>query len=127
MSCQVQINTISLLRKNNVIDDFSKEGRNKILDIVKFEELNDKYTKLAKMKYPNLKIEDNQLLFSIDKIEATDVARSRYWRDAKYTIQWAVPNKELFAKIQIEFDKVQEKLNQQDVNVNEDKLAELFH
>ena len=123
MSCQVQINTISLLRKNNVIDDFSKEGRNKILDIVKFEELNDKYTKLAKMKYPNLKIEDNQLLFSIDKIEATDVARSRYWRDAKYTIQWAVPNKELFNKIQIEFDKAQTKTDEETTEATEFSLV----
>jgi LysM repeat protein/bacterioferritin (cytochrome b1) len=105
MSCEVQINTIDLLQKKNIIDDFSRDGRNRILKIIDFEKLNDKYTQLAKIKYPNLSILDGQLLFTIDEIEATDYSRLKYVRDVKYKTAWAVPNKELFDKIQIEFDK----------------------
>jgi len=126
MSCQVQINTIDLLQKKNVIDDFSREGRNRILNITEFEKLNDKYTQLAKIKYPDLPMLDGQLLFTIDEIEATDVSRSRYWRDAKYKTAWAVPNKELFDKIQIEFDKVQAKLNEPEPKIGPDGQYRLF-
>ncbi len=105
MSCQVQINTISQLKKKNVIDDFSFDGVNRILNLTTFNQLNEKYTQLAKIKYPNLVLGDGTLLFSINKVENIDSSRSTYWRDAKYTTYWAVPNKEAFAKLQIEFDK----------------------
>ena len=55
--------------KKNVIDDFSKEGRNRILLSLTFDELNEKYTELAKLKYPNLVIDSGELLFSIEEFE----------------------------------------------------------
>lgn len=111
MSCQVKINTIDLLKKKNVIDDFSKEGRNRILLPLTFDELNKKYTELAKLKYPNLVIDGGELLFSIEEFESVDPSWSRYGRDSKYTTRWSIPNIELFDKIQVEFDKVQAKVD----------------
>jgi hypothetical protein len=109
MSCQVQINTINQLRGKDIIDDFSSEGINRILNIAKFNELNEKYTMFAKRKYPNLILDDNELLFSINEVDNTDSSRSTYWRDANYKTYWAVPNKNAFAKLQVEFDKAQQK------------------
>lgn len=112
MSCQVQINTIELLQKKNIIDDFSKEGRNRIISLIDFNKINDKYTLLAKTKYPELVLGNGDLLFTVDKVESLDVARSTSRRDAKYNTYWAVPNKEAFDKIQVEFDKAQTKTDE---------------
>lgn len=90
MSCQVQINTINQLKSKNIIDDFSLEGKNKILNTIEFDKLNEKYTQFAKAKYPNLVIPDGELLFE------TDITDNE---------KWAVPNKNLFAKLQVEFNK----------------------
>ena len=114
MSCQVQINTINQLKSKNIIDDFSFDGLNRILDRAEFDKLNEKYTAFAKAKYPNLVVPDGELLFSINVVENEDWSRSTYRRDAKYRTYWAVPNKDLFAKLQVEFDKVQQKLNEPD-------------
>ena len=105
MSCQVQINTINQLKSKNIIDDFSFDGLNRILDRTEFDKLNEKYTAFAKAKYPNLVVPDGELLFSINVVENEDWSRSTYRRDAKYRTYWAVPNKDLFAKLQVEFDK----------------------
>ena len=126
MSCQVQINTIDLLQKKNVIDDFSKDGRNRITNLSEFGKLNDKYTQLAKVKYPNVQLGNGQLLFSVDEIESTDSRRSTYWRDAKYKTYWAVPNVEAFDKVQVEFDKAQEKVNKPDSQMDPDGQYRLF-
>jgi len=115
MSCEVQINTIRTLKKKNVIDDFSENGRNRILNIIEFDKLNNQYTEYAKKKYPNLVLEDGQLLFSVDRVETKDSSRSTYRRDAKYTTYWAVPNKTEFDKLQVEFDKAQEVVNKPDL------------
>ena len=109
MSCQVQINTINQLKGKNIIDNFSLDGLNRILDREQFDKLNEKYTKFAKAKYPNLVVPDGELLFSINAIENEDWARSTYRRDAKYKTYWAVPNTSLFNKLQVEFDKAQQK------------------
>ena len=87
MSCQVQINTINQLKSKNIIDDFSLEGKNKILNTIEFDKLNEKYTQFAKAKYPNLVIPDGELLFE------TDITDNE---------KWAVPNKNLFAKLEYE-------------------------
>jgi len=105
MSCQVQINTINQLKSKNIIDDFSFDGLNRILDRAEFDKLNEKYTAFAKAKYPNLVVPDGELLFSTNVVENEDWSRSTYRRDAKYRTYWAVPNKDLFAKLQVEFDK----------------------
>jgi LysM repeat protein len=109
MSCQVQINTINQLKGKNIIDNFSLDGLNRILDREQFDKLNEKYTEFAKAKYPNLVVPDGELLFSINAIENEDWARSTYRRDAKYKTYWAVPNTSLFNKLQVEFDKAQQK------------------
>lgn len=93
MSCQVQINTINQLKRKNIIEDFSLDGKNKILNTIEFNKLNEKYTQFAKAKYPNLVIPDGELLFETD---TTDNEK------------WAVPNKSLFDKVQIEFNKGQD-------------------
>lgn len=98
MSCQVQINTINQLKSKNIIDDFSLEGKNKILNTIEFDKLNEKYTQFAKAKYPNLVIPDGELLFE------TDITDNE---------KWAVPNKNLFAKLQIEFNKGRDPESQQ--------------
>ena len=109
MSCQVQINTINQLKGKNIIDNFSLDGLNRILDREQFDKLNEKYTEFAKAKYPNLVVPDGELLFSINVIENEDWLRSTYRRDAKYKTYWAVPNITLFNKLQVEFDKAQQK------------------
>ena len=126
MSCQVQINTINQLKSKNIIDDFSFDGLNRILDRAEFDKLNEKYTAFAKAKYPNLVVPDGELLFSINVVENEDWSRSTYRRDAKYRTYWAVPNKDLFAKLQVEFDKVQQKLNEPDPNIDPDGQYRLF-
>jgi LysM repeat protein len=126
MSCQVQINTINQLKSKNIIDDFSFDGLNRILDRAEFDKLNEKYTAFAKAKYPNLVVPDGELLFSINVVENEDWSRSTYRRDAKYRTYWAVPNKDLFAKLQVEFDKVQQKLNEPDPNIDPDGQYKLF-
>jgi len=108
MSCQVQINTINKLKEKKIIDDFSAEGRNRILDLYQFNTLNDKYTQLAKIKYPNLVLGDGQMLFSVEEVENKDISRSTYWRDATYKTFWAIPSVDAFNKLQVEFDKAAE-------------------
>jgi len=83
MSCQVQINTINQLKSKNIIDDFSFDGLNRILDRAEFDKLNEKYTAFAKAKYPNLVVPDGELLFSINVVENEDWSRATYRRDAK--------------------------------------------
>ena len=126
MSCQVKINTIDLLKKKNVIDDFSKEGRNRILLPLTFDELNEKYTELAKLKYPNLVIDGGELLFSIEEFESVYPSWSKYGRDTKYTTRWSIPNIELFDKIQVEFDKAQVKEDKPKPQVDEDGQYRMF-
>jgi hypothetical protein len=126
MSCQVQINTINQLKGKNIIDNFSLDGLNRILDREQFDKLNEKYTEFAKAKYPNLVVPDGELLFSINAIENEDWARSTYRRDAKYKTYWAVPNTSLFNKVQVEFDKAQEKVNKPDSQMDPDGQYRLF-
>ena len=109
MSCQVQINTINQLKEKNIIDNFSLDGINRILDREQFDKLNEKQTAYAKAKYPNLVVPDGELLFSINVNENVNWLKSTYWRDDKFKTYWAIPNKELFNKLQVEFDKAQQK------------------
>ena len=84
MSCQVQINTINQLKEKNIIDNFSLDGINRILDREQFDKLNEKYTAYAKAKYPNLVVPDGELLFSINVNENVNWLKSTYWRDDKF-------------------------------------------
>lgn len=93
MVCQVQINSIKYLEKNGATDDVRR-----IINEDKFNELNDKLTQLAEQKY-GLKT-DGAKLFSMNTSEHIDPWRSTYWRDAKYRILRAEPNKPLFDRLQ---------------------------
>ena len=93
MVCQVQLNSIKYLEKNGATDDVRR-----IINEERFNELNDKLTELAEVKY-GLKT-DGTKLFSVNMSEHVDPSRSTYWRDAKYRILRAEPNKQLFDKLQ---------------------------
>lgn len=93
MVCQVQLNSIKYLENNGATDDVRR-----IINEDKFNELNDKLTKLAEQKY-GLKT-DGAKLFSVNMSEHVDPWRSTYYRDAKYRILRAEPNKPLFDRLQ---------------------------
>jgi len=93
MVCQVKLNSIKHLEKNGATDSVRR-----IIDLDKFEELNDKLTKLAEVKY-GLNTYGGKL-FDVNMSEHIDPWRSTYYRDAKYKVYRAVPNDQLFARLQ---------------------------
>ena len=93
MVCQVQLNSIKYLEENGATNDVRR-----IIDQDLFDKLNEKLTVLAEVKY-GLKT-DGTKLFSVNMSEHIDPYRSTYYRDAKYRILRAVPNEQLFNKLQ---------------------------
>lgn len=93
MVCQVKLNSIKHLEKYGATDSVRR-----IIDLDKFEELNDKLTKLAEVKY-GLNTYGGKL-FDVNMSEHIDPWRSTYYRDAKYKVYRAVPNDQLFARLQ---------------------------
>jgi LysM repeat protein len=92
MFCEAKVNSIKYLVNKGAIDDVRR-----IVDTELFDRLNEQITKYAQTKY-NLDT-NGSMLFSINMSESIDRARSRYWRDAKYTIYRAVPNDVLFEEL----------------------------
>lgn len=89
MVCKAKINSLQFLRNKDLINDV-----NKILNEQAFDKMNEDLTRYAEAKY-GLNTE-GELLYSKKVVNQTDYARSRYWRDAKYTIVFAEPNDVLF-------------------------------
>jgi len=89
MVCKAKINSLQYLRDKNIINDV-----NKILNLPAFDKANLELTRYAEAKY-GLPTE-GRLLFSKKEAGQTDAARSRYWRDANYTITFAESNDLLF-------------------------------
>jgi len=119
MVCQVQINSIKYLEKNGATDDVRR-----IINESKFNELNDKLTQVAEQKY-GLKT-DGAKLFSVNTSEHIDPWRSTYYRDAKYKILRAEPNKPLFDRLQELFNsRPQDPMMMRDVPVqSEEEIIE---
>ena len=93
MVCQVKLNSIKHLEKYGATDDVRR-----IIDQDKFDKLNDQLTQLAETKY-GLKTNGGKL-FSVNMSEHVDPSRSTYYRDAKYKVYRAVPNEQLFERLQ---------------------------
>jgi LysM repeat protein len=93
MVCQVKLNSIKYLEKNGATNDVRR-----IIDQDLFDQLNDKLTLLAETKY-GLNTNGGKL-FSVNMSEHVDSARSTYYRDAKYKVYRAVPNEQLFERLQ---------------------------
>ena len=89
MVCKAKINSLQYLRNKNLINDV-----NKILNEPAFDTMNKQLTRYAEAKY-GLNTE-GKLLYSKNIVNQTDFARSKYYRDAKYTITFAEPNEILF-------------------------------
>jgi len=93
MVCEVKVNSIRFLQNNGAIDDIRT-----ITNLNRFEELNDKLTRVAIEKY-GLNT-GGQQLFAVNTSELTDRKGSRYWRDNKIDIKRAIPNDRLFDELQ---------------------------
>ena len=79
------------------ITDKITDDVRKILDRERFDELNDQLTELAVVKY-GLDTQGDKL-FGVNISEQIDPRTSRYWRDDQYKIYRAIPNENLFEKL----------------------------
>ena len=93
MVCQVQLNSIKFLQDKGATNDVRR-----IINEDLFNKLNDQLTALAETKY-GLKTYGSKL-FSVTVSEHIDPGTSRYWRDTKYKIYRAVPNEQIFNRLQ---------------------------
>lgn len=94
MVCEVRVNAIKYLQKKEATDDVRK-----IIDTVKFDELNQSLTELAVDKYG---LETNgQLLFDKTSKKILDERNSTYYRDTTFKVERAEPNVALFDQLQI--------------------------
>ena len=96
MTCNVRDNTINSLKNKGLINDSMV-----IQNLPVFNSYNDRYTKLAKEKYG---IENENLLFSIQKITVSKATPHPYYREDKVTIYKAIVNTALFDKLQERFN-----------------------
>jgi hypothetical protein len=93
MVCQVQVNAIKFLKDKGATDDVRR-----IINEDLFNQLNDKLTALAEDKY-GLQTYGGKL-FSINMSEHIDPRTSTYRRDTKYKIYRAIPNEQMFNRLQ---------------------------
>ena len=91
MNCKVKENVI-----NHFIDEGAINELRKVIDIRKFEALNDEMTEKIKLEY---NIETNEKIFNLQKQSVKLLRGHSYRRDNIATFFRAIPNEKIFNKI----------------------------
>ena len=94
MLCNSKENSIKFLAARGATNDVRK-----VIDQVKFDELNDQITKLAETKY-GLKTMGAKL-FSIAYEQTRYLKDTPIYRESTYTVPRAIPNEPLFKQLDI--------------------------
>jgi len=92
MFCESRSTVLEDLKKRGILGEF-----NDILDPIEFNKFNEEFTRFIQLKYPNLKLEENDSFFNEPyEVQTRYPYSSRFYRDDINVTLYAQPNDELF-------------------------------